>query len=157
MIRAKGTIEERFWAHVQKTDNCWLWNGSTLNKYGYFGYGGKTYRAHRIAFMLTKRSLFNPALSVLHTCDNPPCVNPDHLFQGTQTDNIIDMDIKGRRGKSGLSGEYNPSSKLTNEEVVQIRKLLSTGKLYQREIAKIYGVHTETIGAIKRGKNWRIG
>jgi hypothetical protein len=91
-----GPFPERFWAKVGKTESCWLWTGSRLGRgYGMFRHNGKTVKAHRIAWELE----YGPVpqgLYVLHTCDNPPCVRPEHLFLGTQFANMRDMVSKGR-------------------------------------------------------------
>jgi hypothetical protein len=93
-------LEERFWLKVQKTETCWLWIGAHHPQ----GYGnitvskGKTKPAHILSWEIH----FGPipeGMKVLHSCDNPPCVKPDHLFLGTQTQNIADMDAKGRRSR----------------------------------------------------------
>jgi len=88
---------ERFWAKVQKSDGCWLWTASTDGKgYGKMLVDGGLQQAHRISWQL-HTGISPGALDVCHTCDNPPCVRPDHLFAGTALDNIMDMLSKGRR------------------------------------------------------------
>lgn len=91
---------ERFWSKVNKTDECWLWTrGRTKQGYGTFSLDGKTHNAHRLAWLFTYG---DPGeLQVLHRCDNPPCVRPDHLFLGTVADNMKDRDAKGRNGHLG--------------------------------------------------------
>src|SRR4051812_9455441 len=92
----QAPLEERFWSRVNKTANCWLWTGALDGYgYGYFYVGdGRVAKAHRMAFLLTA---FDPGeLDVLHSCDNPRCVRPSHLFLGTQADNLADMRTKGR-------------------------------------------------------------
>ena len=100
--REKKPLWERFWEKVEKGDQCWIYKGShgTGNLYGQFRIRGKELRAHRLAWQFA----FGPipkGLNVLHSCDNPPCVRPDHLFLGTQLDNIHDMMRKGRAKMSG--------------------------------------------------------
>jgi hypothetical protein len=85
---------------------------------------------------------------VLHRCDQPLCVNPEHLFLGTQADNTRDMDAKGRANRP--KGEAHGWAKLTNDQVLLIRKSPET----HRELGKIYGVHHSTIGNIKRSRIW---
>lgn len=89
-------------------------------------------------------------LFVLHACDNPPCWNPDHLFVGTQADNIHDMDKKGRRGIWHPAGERNPSVKITKEVAAEIK----SAQGMQKEIAKQYGVSKSLVSAIKCGVAW---
>ena len=89
-------VADRFWAKVEKTDGCWLWTASTINSgYGAVGFMGHRTTAHRMSWFLAHGSW--PDLCVLHRCDVKLCVRPDHLFLGTQADNVRDMDEKGRR------------------------------------------------------------
>lgn len=89
-------VAPRFWSKVQKTDGCWFWTGARRNGYGRFG-GTKPYRyAHRVAWELTHGPLESPAVKVCHHCDNTLCVRPDHLFIGSQADNVKDRAAKGR-------------------------------------------------------------
>lgn len=93
----QGSAEERFWRYVDKTDECWTWTGGRINGgYGCFSVDGETnVAAHRFSYQLHNGEI--PAgLVVCHRCDNPPCVRPDHLFLGTQLDNVRDMFSKGR-------------------------------------------------------------
>lgn len=90
-------------------------------------------------------------LHVLHHCDNPPCVNPAHLFLGTNADNVADKTAKGR-GRGGR-GEAHRNAKLTADQVREIRELAASG-LTQREIAARYGVRHTAIGKILRGERW---
>ena len=91
----KPTVEQRLWAKVEKTATCWLFRGTLNNKgYGKLFFEGRLVYAHRVSYALAHGGL--PASHVLHRCDTPACVNPDHLFLGTQGDNIRDMAAKGR-------------------------------------------------------------
>lgn len=94
-------ITERFWTKVQKTETCWLW-GASKNKWGYgwVKLNGSMRGAHRVSYELTKGQIPN-GFEILHKCDNPPCVNPDHLSSGTHGDNIRDMFKKGRGSPRG--------------------------------------------------------
>lgn len=89
------TPEERFWAKVEKGPDCWEWKAFRNKGYGKFTYNGRMYLAHRLSWILTNGPIPD-GLGVLHSCDNPPCVNPDHLFLGTQLDNMRDASNKGR-------------------------------------------------------------
>lgn len=145
----------RFWSKVDKSggpDACWPWTeGTTSDGYGQLGVGSRTdgskttLLAHRIAYQL-KHGAIPDGLFVCHDCDNPPCCNADHLFLGTQRDNIRDAAEKGRRA----IGERHPQAKLTDTEVRAIRAALGT----QREIAARYGVSHATVGMIQRGEIW---
>lgn len=86
-----------FWNHVKKTDSCWEWLGpKDRDGYGRYNMKPSRYGAHRLAYEWIKGPI-PPNMVVCHSCDNPSCVNPDHLWIGTQLDNIADMDAKGRR------------------------------------------------------------
>ena len=105
-------LEQRFWKKVNKTKNCWLWIGC-ISKYGYgkIGANGKTLLAPRVSWKIHFGQI-PKGFCVLHKCDNSRCVNPKHLFLGTQADNIHDMYKKGRNpdfSKRDYSGEKNPN------------------------------------------------
>ena len=90
------SIDERFWSKVNKTGDCWLWTGVRVGiGYGQIYLNGKKTPAHRVSWLLHHGIIPN-GLLVLHKCDNPPCVNPNHLFTGTNSDNMKDAYIKGR-------------------------------------------------------------
>ena len=110
--------------------------------------------AHRVSWGIHNGPI-PPGVKVLHTCDNPPCVNPAHLFLGTQADNIKDCLDKGRANYGTLSGSDNGNAKLTETEVLAIREKYASGKIFQRELAKEYGVTQTHISYLVREKNWR--
>jgi hypothetical protein len=103
-------------------------------------------RTHRVAWEEANGPIPD-GKCVLHSCDNPPCCNPEHLFLGSDIDNVVDRDAKGRTARA----EKNGSAKLTRERVEAIR---ADGRLH-REIAADYGVDRSTVSQIKRGKIWR--
>lgn len=154
--RKRQPLEQRFWKYVNKTDTCWLWTGATRN----FGYGainaggkyGKAESAHRVSWLIHFGEI--PAdLCVCHHCDNPLCVNPNHLFLGTRTDNNHDMQRKGRVS-GGSKGEHHHQSKLTERQIVEIRTLFNTGSVNLSDLALRYGVTVQTIHSIVHGKTW---
>ena len=163
----KNTIK-RFWARVNKNgpqiayvdDKCWLWTG-TFNPSGYGNVNikSKNYPAHRISWLLKYGDFPDierpERLFVLHKCDTRPCVNPEHLFLGTHQDNMIDMVEKGRAGTSpnAIKGEANGSAKLTNEQVLKIRRI-GRSSCYE-DTAKRFGVSPATISNIIRRNNWK--
>ena len=97
----RPTPEERFWGKVDKTDGCWLWTaGTNINGYGRLSVNRIAILAHRYSWALHNGEI-PKGMCVMHKCDNPPCVNPDHLEMGSQQDNLKDMLSKGRHGKRG--------------------------------------------------------
>ena len=136
-------IQERFYDKVIKTDKCWNWVGSKNKKgYGSIGKGRRgegNYRAHRLSFELYKGPIPDEDF-VLHSCDNPSCVNPDHLFLGKAKDNTKDMLNKERQ-----------FSKLNREQALKIRE--DTRGIV--EIGNEYGVHFSTVSLIKNNKTWK--
>lgn len=142
------TEEQRFWYYTQKTVLCWIWTGANFGsgRYGAFYFGGKTGGAHIYAYKSFKGDI-PVGMSVCHTCDNPLCVNPDHLFLGMPKDNTADMLKKGR-GR-WPRGESHHLAKLNDE---QIRTIISLrGKKTQKEVAAIYGVDPSHISRIMSG------
>ena len=95
------TLEERFWSRVSKTETCWIWTGSkSKSGYGLLNRESGSNMAHRISYELANGPIPEKSL-VCHKCDNPPCVNPTHLFTGTHKDNSQDMMSKHRVGRIG--------------------------------------------------------
>lgn len=147
----KTPIEQRFWSKVDKTAECWLWiAGKSKAGYGYFGTEKGIEKAHRVAYRFAYGD-FDPSYWVLHRCDNPPCVRPDHLFLGDAKDNAVDRKDKGRQ--ANFEGERNPNAKLNLLQVVEIRKRFEEGE-NQNSIAKEFPVKRSMIGNIVRNLNW---
>lgn len=148
------TDQERFWSKVDKSGECWEWTASKDGSgYGKMLYRGALVRASRLAWMFTFGEIPED-LFVCHHCDNPGCVNPEHLFLGTQKDNMLDMVAKDRQRKIGQLGEHNGRAKLTEADVREIRIRYEEGQSIP-VLALDFGV---SIGAIHRaliGKHWR--
>jgi hypothetical protein len=154
----------RFWAKVDKSGDCWLWTASADTAgYGQINISGKMVMAHRFAYLIMYGD--PGALFCCHKCDTPLCVNPHHLFLGTNAQNMADMVAKGRSAKGDAStsrlypelrqrGEAHPKSKLTTAQVVEIRKLLADN-MSERKIAAKMGVTRGSITAIKHGISWK--
>lgn len=144
----KATTLER-WARRANTsqgaDSCWLWMGST--KDGRYGAFNGT-RAHRAAWSLFRFPIPN-GLHVLHRCDVPLCVNPEHLFLGTIQDNASDRVAKGRQSK----GEHRPTAKLSLAQVGEVKSLVGRG-MKLREVASRFGIHNSHVSRICNRKRW---
>lgn len=173
----KSSTVERLWKYVDTTGECWVWTGLLSDK----GYGrirvsqSQVKPAHRLMYEITYGPIPD-GMHVCHHCDNRACVRPDHLFLGTHADNMADMRAKGRSAKgsrngsythpesrrwgkavpeeSRLRGERNPSSKISENEVREIRALYANGGISQREIAKRYGLSQAGVSVIVAGKRW---
>lgn len=164
---------ERFWDQVDKNGPilredlgpCWPWTGRQLPS----GYGrvkdanGQYVYAHRLSYLLDRGEL-NPDLDVLHRCDNPPCVRPDHHFEGTAADNAADRDTKGRTARGSRSGavlhperrargEHHGLHRLSESNVRSIRQQMASGESIQH-IAGHFGVSRKSIYKIASGETW---
>lgn len=162
--RRRRTVDltTRFWRHVDKSGACWVWTGAH-NKQGYGAialyHTRPTFRAapaHRVSWELH----FGPisdGLWVLHRCDNPPCVRPDHLFLGTPQDNIDDMRAKGRARYPGLpTGERHPRAKLTDSQAAQIRARHAAGEISHAALAREFGVGRWVVTRIISGGGYPV-
>jgi hypothetical protein len=157
---SEWTIEE-FCMSVEADLNsgCWLWsNGMVGPGYGITRHAGKPILAHRLSWILFRGEIpkgegFH-GTCVLHKCDVRACVNPDHLFLGTNLDNIKDRVAKGRSNTPVMRGEKNPSAKLTTDDVKMIRSL--RGVVSGVNLAKRFGVTPQNICSVQKQASWRF-
>ena len=142
--------QQRFEAKVVKTDGCWEWRAGTRGGYGRLRVDGRKQTASRVAYALYKGPI-SQGLKVCHSCDNPKCVRPDHLFLGTQRQNVDDMIAKRRHIDGKRRGAENGNAKLTPEQVIAIRSDARS----QSAIAASYGIGQAAVSKIKLRKLWR--
>jgi hypothetical protein len=146
-------LRRRFLKKVRKTARCWFWTGAVSTKksgfqYGNFKFGPRYMGTHRAAYLLFIGPIPN-GLCVLHRCDNTICVNPDHFFLGTKTDNNTDKVAKNRHPK----GESHGAAKLHTSDVRRIREACSRG-IPHRLLAIEFNVCRQTIGDIFNRRRW---
>lgn len=139
-----------FFSRITKqSDGCHIWVGAKLPRgygvYRPYGRRGKRRYAHRHAWEIANGPI-PEGMAICHRCDNPSCVNPDHLFMGTQADNMRDMAAKRR----STFGEANSQAKLKYSQVLEIR----ASRVSRREVAALYGISTGHVGLIRSGKRW---
>jgi len=155
--------EERFWKMVDKNGPipphrpelgpCWVWTGAKSTKFGYGSMGGapgqKGIKTHRLSWEIHYGQIPNE-LWVLHKCDNPPCVNPSHLFLGDASDNAKDAASKGRT----LQGVRHPDTPFNESDIIEIRRRFSSG-VSQHQLAREHNVSHMTIWQIVNDWTWR--
>jgi hypothetical protein len=155
--RRELRLKTSFWKRVNRNGpvvrpelgECWEWTGNVVgNGYGRWVEDGRLWSAHRYAWFRVFGKV--PTLCILHKCDNRICVRPEHLFEGTRSENTADMVAKGR----AATGTRNGSARLTEAEIPEIRGALASGATLQ-SLADEYGVCIDTISKIKLGRTWR--
>ena len=150
------TLDERFWSRVDRAgeDECWLWTGAKLqNGYGVIAVGprGETKQiyTHKLAYQLAKGTKVEEQGVIRHSCHTPLCCNPNHLSNGTHAQNVEDK----VRAKRHIWGEMVPSHVLKEDDVLEVRKLISSG-VSARKIGRMFGVSHTAIRKIKSGETW---
>lgn len=129
---------------------CWEWNGCRSDRnYGVLGYRRKQYRAHRVSYEIHVGSIPDGQV-VRHTCDNPPCVNPEHLELGTHADNQADKVRRRREARGSRAGR----AKLSDDQVLEVRRMWDHGLADQSRLAGLFGVNQTAISAIVLRKSW---
>ena len=159
MSRRAVPLSDRFWKNVNKSDmgnpeNCWRWVGGYWHEYGYgqISVLGKTFGAHRVSWMIHFGEI-PQGMSVLHKCDNPPCVNPSHLFLGTTVDNMHDRKEKGRYELNKAVGECAGRHKLSEGDVLGIVGDYQDGERVF-VLSKKYSISRQCIEHILDGDSW---
>lgn len=151
-------LSNNFWDNTIKAEDgdCILWKHGTQGAgYGSFPELGRRYTlAHRRAYEIHYGCSLPADIMVLHHCDNPPCVNPDHLFLGNQTDNVHDMIAKKRNQYFGAKGESHHLAKLSKKQVDEIISRYKRRVVTQLSLAKEYGVSFQHISELVRGMHW---
>ena len=146
-----AAVLARYWAKVDKSGECWTWTAATTS----FGYGvfhpvkGRTIGAHRYSLSLKLGRELTPGAFACHTCDNPGCVNPSHLYEGTPQSNVADAVSRGRNKR----GDMGDGVKLSDMEVIAIRERAAKGEM-NRALAAEYGVQESLISMVTRGQRW---
>jgi hypothetical protein len=148
--RKKKPMWDRFWSKVDQTDDCWVWT-SCRNPQGYGVFqvaNTSVATAHRVAWVLANGRAVPDGMFVCHSCDNPPCVRPDHLFIGTHIDNVADMLAKGRHAR--VAGERHSQAKFTDREIQEVRVALAVGESVA-SVAARFGMSERYARRIRQG------
>ena len=149
-IHGRDTVRARLEAKTRKTASCWLWTGPLNTRgYGHMVITCTRAMAHRVSYWIN-RGQIPKGESVLHACDVPACVNPEHLRVGTARDNAADAIARGRT----LRGERGTKAKLTEQQALEVIRLWSQGERTQAQIAGLFGVTGSTVANIASGKTW---
>jgi predicted XRE-type DNA-binding protein len=164
-------VFDRFWSKVNILDDehCWDWvAGKNQKGYGEFKIDGSMYRANRVSWIICNSNEIPDGMIICHKCDNPSCVNPNHLFLGTHSENMVDMTKKDSAAKGmynganthpenrpSPAGEINGRSKLKETDVEKILIMYHEDNKSQFEISENFGVSESTISLIVNGKTWK--
>ena len=152
-------LQERFWSKVDKNgptmphmvSNCWVWTGlKSLSGYGRIYVKGRMERAHRLSLSFELGRM--PKQYALHACDNPSCVRPDHLREGSHSENELEAYSRGL--KKGRKGEKHHKSKLTSDDVLAIRQRAANGETLTG-LARTYGVTVSTVHGVVKRNTWK--
>lgn len=147
----------RFWEHVDQRgpDECWPWKGAG-NRWGYgmCGYAGKQSNASRVAYIMIHGDIADRKLVVCHSCDNPICCNPIHLWLGTAGDNIRDCNAKKRRPYLTGAAHHRTTAKFSDDQVREMRRLHLEDGISKSEIGRRVGTDSSTVSKIVRGMSY---
>lgn len=150
-------LADRFWSYVDKGPDCWLWNGCNDGDdgYGRIKLGRRNIGSHRASWLIHFGEIPD-GLQVCHTCDNPPCVRPEHLFLGTNRENSLDCVNKGRNKPPDNRGSRSGVSKLTEADVIAIRAAYTPQKHGSKaKLAEHFGISIGTLSAIIWRRRWK--
>lgn len=150
---------DRFWSRVDRSggeDTCWNWTSrSKIRGYGVIKVQARQWLAHRLVWVIVNGPI-PEKMEVCHHCDNPSCVNPSHLFLGTHVENMQDMLFKGRgRFMFGYKGEDHPCAKLTERDVLEIRRRYAVGNVTQKSLANEFGITQAMVSRIILKVAWK--
>lgn len=153
-------VKSRFLSHVKigTAQDCWEWAGhKDYQGYGIVKVRPKLYRAPRMAWVIANGTEIPDGMMVCHTCDNPSCVNPHHLFLGLNEENVKDKVAKGRQSRAGKGspGESHPRAILKESQVLEIRKRYLPHRITAKMLASEYGVSEREIRSIVYCENWK--
>lgn len=146
-----ANTKEDFWKHVTKNGECLEFGNRLASGYGRFFIEGKTIKAHRFSWEINFGKIPNGML-VCHRCDNPPCVNPEHLFLGTPLSNMIDKSDKGRGYRP--AGSKHHMVKLADSDVLKIRSRYASGEISMRNLGREFGVSASMVHLIVNRVRW---
>jgi hypothetical protein len=170
LIKLTPKVRDRYWKKVDRSggpDSCHWWTACKTDGYGRLNIEGRLYKTHRISWVIANNKDIPPGMHVCHTCDNPDCCNPNHLWLGTHIDNMRDRDNKGRcspalgdrhgsrtKPESRPRGAAHGRAIFTEDQVRKIREEYALGGITQQALADKHGIDQSTISAIIRRKTW---